>query len=62
MSPSTFQFRISSVKMVVKTLLPFLVICSQFSGGGEEHFRYFLPLANLAAQTEFSQWEKVCSG
>ena len=24
--------------------------------------RYLLPLANLAAQTEFSQWEKVCSG
>ena len=22
---------------------------------------YLLPLANLAAQTEFSQWEKVCS-
>ena len=23
---------------------------------------YLLPLANLAAQTEFSQWGKVCSG
>ena len=25
-------------------------------------FGYLLPLANLAAQTEFSQWGKVCSG
>ena len=26
------------------------------------NIRYLLPLANLATQTEFSQWEKVCSG
>ena len=26
------------------------------------HIGYLLPLANLAAQTEFSEWGKVCSG